>query len=327
MEERSSRIVKLFIDTLTSKGDNMAIIATELMGSTYEKLLAVIMRKEEYCLAFWKAVVELSQNKNETILNNFIYSLPGILTLAAPLHKVDPLCDVYVELFYSPIANKLTLASYYHEMAQLFPSKADPLKDLLYGMLNELFEDPEPEEESIRVIHKIMSNLAPANGVFLMTDPASTEPPQYFESPLCDYLIKYLNFLLTRKISKRIEAFLLSITECYKYFSAEFIEVTLAPRLYACLKNKLSNPSLLVELIVKLITRDFTSALINSYLSKAAIDLGRSSRSFERESALLFFYHCKSCHIQAPITLASRPFRSTDWVRNTFTSTTTRHFE
>ena len=53
---------------------------------------------------------------------------------------------------------------------------------------------------------------------------------------------------------------------------------------------KLSNPTLMVELMVRLITRDCNSSLINSYVSKVAIELGRSSRSFERESALLFFY-------------------------------------
>lgn len=138
LQERSSRIVKLFIDALTAKGEKMAVMATQLMGPTYEKLLGVIMRKEEHCMAFWRAVVELSQSRNEAILNNLVYNLPGILSLAAPMHRVDPLCDIYAELFYSPIANKLTLASYYHIMAQLFPSKADNLKELLYWMMNEL---------------------------------------------------------------------------------------------------------------------------------------------------------------------------------------------
>ena len=65
-----------------------------------------------------------------------VYNLPGILSLAAPFHRVDPLCDIFVELFYNPKANKLLLTSYFHEMAKLFPAKWNELKDLFYWMLN-----------------------------------------------------------------------------------------------------------------------------------------------------------------------------------------------
>jgi hypothetical protein len=85
--------------------------------------------------------VELSQSKSERILNNLAYNLPGVLALSAPLYRVDPLCDVYAELFYQPLANKLLLASYFHEVAKLFPAKAADLRDLLYWMFGELFEE------------------------------------------------------------------------------------------------------------------------------------------------------------------------------------------
>ena len=61
-------------------------------------------------------------------MNNLIYNLYGILKISAPYHKVDPLCDIYISLFYSSISNKLLLASYYHEMAILFKSKSGELK-------------------------------------------------------------------------------------------------------------------------------------------------------------------------------------------------------
>ena len=52
-----------------------------------------------------------------------VYNLPGILILAVPFHRVDPLCDLFVELFYYPKVNKFVLAAYFHEMVKLFPSK------------------------------------------------------------------------------------------------------------------------------------------------------------------------------------------------------------
>jgi len=93
------------------------------MGEVYQKLLNVILKNEDNCVKFWKSLIEVSQSKNEKILNNFIYNLPGILILSAPLYKVDPICDIYVELFYEAASNKLLLASYFHEMVRLFPSK------------------------------------------------------------------------------------------------------------------------------------------------------------------------------------------------------------
>ena len=66
------------------------------------------------------------------MLNNLAYNLPGVLALSSPLYRVDPLCDVYIELFYQPATNKLLLASYFHEVARLFTAKAAYLRDLLY---------------------------------------------------------------------------------------------------------------------------------------------------------------------------------------------------
>ena len=84
------------------------------MGDSYQKLQHVILRSETHCIRFWKSLVELSQSKNERILNNLIYNLPGILSLASPYHKVDPLCDIYIDLFYNAKSNKVVLSSYFH---------------------------------------------------------------------------------------------------------------------------------------------------------------------------------------------------------------------
>ena len=68
------------------------------------------------------------------------FNLPGVLSLATPFHRVDPLCDVYIDLFYNPKSNKTLLASYFHEMVDLFQSKSRDLKELFYWMLQELLE-------------------------------------------------------------------------------------------------------------------------------------------------------------------------------------------
>jgi len=134
--EQSSRILKLFVDSLTSKNEKIAVLATSLMGETYQKLQHVLLKNEPHCIRFWKSLVELSQSKDEKVLNNLIYNLPGILTLASTYHRVDPICDIYIDLFYNPKSNKITLASYFHEMVRLFPSKWVELRDLLYWMLS-----------------------------------------------------------------------------------------------------------------------------------------------------------------------------------------------
>jgi hypothetical protein len=88
-----------------------------------------------------------------------IYSIPGILLLASPHHRVDPLCDIYCELYYNPKTNKLLLAGYFHEMVKLFPTKWGDLKDLVYWMLSELLEDDSACDDAVKITNKIMSRL------------------------------------------------------------------------------------------------------------------------------------------------------------------------
>ena len=59
-------------------------------------------------------MIEVAESKNEKILNNFIFNLPGILLLTKKYHRVDSLCEVYAELFFNPDADTLLLVSYFH---------------------------------------------------------------------------------------------------------------------------------------------------------------------------------------------------------------------
>jgi len=69
--------------------------------------------------------------------------LYGVLSLAAPHHKVDPLCEVYIALFYSPLSDKALLATYFHRMALLFPNKTTDLREVLMWMLGEVLSGEE----------------------------------------------------------------------------------------------------------------------------------------------------------------------------------------
>jgi hypothetical protein len=281
LEEQSSRIVKLFIDSLTSKKERVALLASQLLGEAYEKLLHIILRSEHNCVRFWKSLVELSQSKHERVLNNLAYSLPGVLTLSAPLYRVDPLCDVYVELFYQPLANKLLLASYFHELARLFPSKAAELRDLLYWVFGELFEEEEPCEEAVRIVLKLVQNL-PACRSLLLDAPADDRPdtPRYFDPVFTDYLVRLLALVSGRRNCSWLAVVVRAVRECCEWFAPDAVETLLLPKLYGCLRAKTACLEVVVETVAVLVSRDSSPQLINAYASKVNVELSKSSRSF-----------------------------------------------
>ena len=94
-EEQNSRILKLYIDSLTSKNEKVAILVTSMMGETYQKLEQSIIKAEASCAKFWNALIEVASSKNEKIVNNLIYNLPGILLLSKRYMRVDPVCQIY----------------------------------------------------------------------------------------------------------------------------------------------------------------------------------------------------------------------------------------
>jgi hypothetical protein len=48
---------------------------------------------------------------------------------------------------------------------------------------------------------------------------------------------------------------------------------------------------IVAKIIVALVSRDASSTLINSYVSRVNVELSKSTRSFEREAAMRFFYN------------------------------------
>ena len=63
------------------------------------------------------------------------------------------------------------------------------------------------------------------------------------------------------------------------------------PKMYLVLRTKPAGMEYLVEAMVMLVTRDGSSSLMNAYTSKISVELCKSSKSYERETALLFFYY------------------------------------
>ena len=57
--------------------------------------------------------------------------------------------------------------------------------------------------------------------------------------------------------------------------------------MYQALRVKPAGMEQLVEAMVRLVTREGSPTLINAYTSKISVELCKSSKSYERETALL----------------------------------------
>ena len=103
-------------------------MTTEMMGEIFQKLQGIIFNNQNNCIRFWKSFIEISTTKNQKILGNYLYNFCGILSLSIQFIKLDPICDLYINFFYSPTSDKLLLVSYFHEMIRLFPQKVPEFK-------------------------------------------------------------------------------------------------------------------------------------------------------------------------------------------------------
>ncbi len=64
VEEQSTRIAKLYVDSLTSKNEKFGKFVTERMGPIFAKLQNILMTNETIYMKFWKSLIELAQCKN-----------------------------------------------------------------------------------------------------------------------------------------------------------------------------------------------------------------------------------------------------------------------
>lgn len=121
-------------------------------------------------------------------------------------------------------------------------------------MFNELFEEEDPYEQAIRILNKIIQHLFDCKHLFLVEptssaqdkDKADDKGNKYFQNTFCEYYIKYLTILLNKKNSSWLGIFYQSIKDCYECFSPEFIELTLLPKLYSCLRIKTPSMDIVV---------------------------------------------------------------------------------
>jgi hypothetical protein len=89
-------------------------MTTEMMGEIFQKLQGIIFNNENNSIKFWKSFIEISTTKNEKVMNNYLYNFCGTLCLSAQFIKLDPICELYINLFYSSLSDKLILVSYLH---------------------------------------------------------------------------------------------------------------------------------------------------------------------------------------------------------------------
>ena len=273
-------------------------MVTSFMGETFQKLQNIIMKNETHCVKFWKSFVEVAHNKNKKIINNFIYNLPGVLFLSRRHLLLDSLCDVYVELFFHPDSDTLLLVSYFHEMVRMFPSKYKALREIIYNLLNEVFSESEPSDESMKIVDCLLLNLHSSKWAFFEEHQKYEErennlnnKPCFFDSLFNEYLHKYFICCHHKKNGNYLINLYTAIQKCAEYFSPGFTEVTLLPRLYTSIRAKTAYLELVVEIFIMFLARQVSSNnLINNYASKFNVELSKSSKSHEREASMLFFY-------------------------------------
>lgn len=132
-------------------------------------------------------------------------------------------------------------------MAKLFPSKVADLRDLLYWMMAELFEEEEPCEDAIRIVNKMLQHLPSCHSLFM--DPPFDDRPEasrYFDSTFSDYLVRFLGVVSGRRNCNWLRVVLGVIKESCEWFAPEFVEGTLLPKLYGCLRGKTASLEVVV---------------------------------------------------------------------------------
>lgn len=67
-----------------------------------------------------------------------MFNLPGVLILSKSRYNVEPISEVYIELFYDNLASKFQLTTCFHVMVDLFPNKAPEFRDIVYNMFEEV---------------------------------------------------------------------------------------------------------------------------------------------------------------------------------------------
>ena len=70
-----------------------------------------------------------------------------------------------------------------------------------------------------------------------------------FENAFANYIVRYLDLLIKNKLSAWITSFLGALKDVCINFSSEFIESSLLPKLYTCLRAKISGVDTIIEII------------------------------------------------------------------------------
>jgi len=168
-------------------------------------------------------------------------------------------------------------------MVKLFPSKSSELKELFYWMLNELLEDDGVSEEAVKITSKVMSKMGDIKHIFLSeiasADGKVDRQEKYFEPNYCNFLVKYMDLLIRKKVTAWLMVFYTELKKIVAWFRPDFVEQILIPRLYSCLKNKVFGVETIVEIVVLLLSKEGNPTLTNLYFSKVSTELMKSFRA------------------------------------------------
>ncbi len=88
------------------------------------------------------------------------------------------------------------------------------------------------------------------------------------EAVFCNYIMRYLDLIIKKKVSVWIVTLLSALKDVCSFFSSDFIESTLLPKLYSSLRAKISGREILIEMIVLLLSQEGNPLMTNAYISK-----------------------------------------------------------
>lgn len=133
-----------------------------------------------------------------------MYNLPGILVLSKPRYNVEPISEIYIELFYDNLASKYQLAACFPVMIELFQSKKNEFKEIVYNMFEEVLDEDDECDEGFKVLDIILSNFAVIAKALFMDSSAGDDREPFLEDAMAKYLINYCVKIEKKKNSSHI---------------------------------------------------------------------------------------------------------------------------
>lgn len=149
-------------------------------------------------------------------------------------------------------------------------------------MFEEVLEEEDDCDEGFQVLDIILAQFGPLSRALFLESATDDKDPS-LEENIVKYLISYCAKIEKKKIANHIENFHRSFSSYLNLLSSEQLQSKFIPRFYLSLKLNLPHAALVINSLLSCLAREVGNAsLVTSYISKIVIELGKSSRSFER---------------------------------------------